>query len=141
MAELKINSSLLLKYIYPVGSIYMSVNATSPATFIGGTWERIQGRFLWGADSTITAGEEGGEQNHTLVEKEMPKHRHYGVFRRDNSWCILTEYDGGGSIGYKHGEGPVEKKAIDLMTEQAGGNAPHNNMPPYLSVYIWKRTK
>ena len=80
-------TSTLLSKIYPVGSIYMSTNSTSPATFIGGTWQRIQDRFLLAAGSTYTAGNTGGSSTtsytpsgsvgyHTLTTSEMPSHTH-----------------------------------------------------------------
>ena len=58
--------------VYPVGSIYMSVNSTSPATLFGGTWTQIQDTFLLAAGSTYAAGATGGEATHTLTENEMP---------------------------------------------------------------------
>ena len=66
----------LINAIYPVGSIYMSVNSTSPATLFGGTWQRIQDRFLLSAGSTYSAGATGGEATHTLTSGEMPSHKH-----------------------------------------------------------------
>ena len=66
----------LLNAIYPVGSIYMSVNSTSPATLFGGTWERIKDRFLLAAGDAYAAGGTGGEATHTLTEGEMPAHSH-----------------------------------------------------------------
>ena len=69
--------------IYPVGSIYMSVVDTSPATLFGGTWERLKSRFLLGAeDSGDTTGDPyivgstGGAATHTLTTDEMPSHNH-----------------------------------------------------------------
>lgn len=62
----------LLDIVYPVGSIYHSMNATSPADSVGGTWTKIK-TFLYGAD---TAKETGGEATHTLTVDEMPKHHH-----------------------------------------------------------------
>ena len=61
---------------YPVGSIYMSVNSTSPATLFGGTWEQIQDVFLLAAGSTYTAGDTGGSASHTLIVDELPSHVH-----------------------------------------------------------------
>lgn len=75
----------LLDIVYPVGSIYQSMNATSPADFIGGTWTKIK-TFLYGAD---TAQETGGEVTHTLTKEEMPKHNH----RTINQDCIFNAYD------------------------------------------------
>lgn len=66
----------LLNMIYPVGSIYMSVNSTSPASFLGGTWQRIQDRFLLAAGSTYTAGATGGSSSRTLTVDNMPAHTH-----------------------------------------------------------------
>ena len=51
--------------IYPVGSIYMSVNSTNPGSLFGGTWEQIEGKFLLACDSTYTAGSTGGNSSHT----------------------------------------------------------------------------
>ena len=64
-----------LDQIYPVGSIYMSVNAVSPSLLFGGTWEKLQDVFLLGANNT-NLGATGGEQTHTLSVNEMPKHTH-----------------------------------------------------------------
>ena len=58
---------------YPVGSIYMSANATNPGTLFGGTWSQIQGRFLLAADGSHAAGSTGGEATHTLTQAEMPQ--------------------------------------------------------------------
>ena len=75
----------LLDIVYPVGSIYQSMSATSPADFIGGTWTKIK-TFLYGAD---TAKETGGEATHILTIDEMPKHNH----RTINQNCIFNAYD------------------------------------------------
>lgn len=67
----------LLDIIYPIGSIYYAYGtATSPASTVGGTWSRINDRFLWftGTDSNI--GKTGGEMAHTLTLTEMPTHAH-----------------------------------------------------------------
>ena len=65
-----------LEYLYPVGSIYMNVNNTSPAVLFGGTWQKIEGQFLLGSSSNYTLGSTGGEATHTLTEAEMPSHNH-----------------------------------------------------------------
>lgn len=66
----------VLKLAYPVGSIYMSVNNTSPATLFGGTWEAIGGRFLIGKDSTYSAGSTGGSATKTIATANLPSHTH-----------------------------------------------------------------
>ena len=115
--------------LYPIGAVYISVNITSPASMFGGTWEQLKDVFLLGAGITYTAGSTGGEATHTLTESEMPKHRHgCGVSQSDSVDAVLgnnqakTQFDR--SYGY---------------TNYVGGNQPHNNMPPYLAVYMWKR--
>lgn len=134
---------------YPVGSIYLSVNDTDPATLFGGTWERIsQGRFLLGAGSNAAnstdywgsypagsmnfpAGETSGEARHTLTINEMPKHNHG-----------LDNYNTSGSATPFFTVQSQAKKGYggNIQTMYAGGSQPHNNMPPYLVVYMWKRT-
>lgn len=70
------SNSQIVNLIYPVGSIYMSVNSTNPGTLFGGTWEKLKDRFLLGAGDTYSLGATGGEANHTLTTDEMPSHSH-----------------------------------------------------------------
>lgn len=127
-------SSLILEAVYPVGSIYMSVNSTSPATLFGGTWEAIQGKFLLGAYGNIyKAGSTGGEAAHTLTESEMPNHKHSIWFPNDGG-------EQSAEIGYPDTGSKNTYYAEASKTSGTGGGAAHNNMPPYLAVYIWKRT-
>lgn len=133
-----IKKSALLDMIYPVGSIYMSANNTSPGTFFGGTWERIKGRFLLAADDTHAAGTTGGEAEHTLTVEEMPSHHHALSLRRTGLESSGFGLSAGGSFQDRiivDGANPTDK-----VSDDAGGGQPHNNMPPYLAVYVWKRT-
>lgn len=67
----------IIDLIYPVGSIYMSVESTDPATLIPGTtWVRIKDRFLMAAGDTYSAGDTGGAATHTMTTDEMPSHNH-----------------------------------------------------------------
>ena len=116
--------------IYPVGSIYMSANATSPETLFGGTWESIGGRFLLGADATYVAGSTGGEATHKLTVSEMPSHYH----------DIVTRTVAGDYQGHLATTGNTTSTIGNTRTEKSGDSQPHNNMPPYLAVYMWKRT-
>ena len=70
------NATLTFDKVYPVGSIYMSVNNTSPASLFGGTWEQLKDRFLLGCGDTYSNGATGGEASHVLTEEEMPSHEH-----------------------------------------------------------------
>ena len=120
--------------VYPIGSIYMSVNSDNPATLFGGTWEQLQNRFLLGAGSSYAAGSTGGEATHKLTVSEMPSHTHgvqgwrYGhSSKQDNT-----------ALAYERLPGDAASTSTPVLN--AGGSAAHNNMPPYLVVYIWKRT-
>lgn len=119
--------------IYPVGSIYMSVNNTSPATYFGGTWEQIKDTFLLSAGQTYTAGDTGGEASHTLSTNEIPSHRHAGL----NSDAYNISGASSAGAGFVLGNATYHSTSLIGYT---GGGLAHNNMPPYLVVYMWKRT-
>lgn len=122
----------VLKAVYPIGSIYMSVNAVPPSTLFGfGTWEQIEDTFLLAAGQSYTAGDTGGEAEHTLTIDEMPSHNHN-----------LRFYQSAGSIpaGWGVVDNVNQKSNWESgMVASAGNSQPHNNMPPYLAVYVWKR--
>lgn len=128
----------LLDYIYPVNSIYMSYSHNDPNTMFGGTWVRIENRFLWGCDADGNIGGTGGAKTHTLTDNEMPNHKHIGLYYRSNSTEVGL---GGGSATYKLGFTTAGGNAsADLETGSSGGGAAHNNMPPFIQVSIWRRT-
>ena len=116
---------------YPVGSIYLSVSGASPSTLFGGTWERIQDRFLLCAGTTYAAGSTGGEASHKLTVGEMPSHSH-GI---EVKYLNNSQYS-----GYVGSDDYQSRYGFTSTTMAAGGGAAHNNMPPYLAVYVWKRT-
>ena len=121
--------NLMWSKIYPIGSIYISAVSTSPSTLFGGSWERIKDTFLLAAGDKYSAGAKGGEATHTLTVSEMPSHYH-----NSQGWARLS----GGSNGNQ----ALLADGIDtnLHTLSTGGGQAHNNMPPYLAVYVWKRT-
>lgn len=155
-------SACLLK-IYPVGSIYMSIKDVDPSTFLGGTWERWgQGRVPVGVDvdasdppdtDFATAGKEGGEKQHTLTTSETPTHTHDISVKPDRSGYggsiyITTEQGSyvkylptanstNNRIGLEAGLGSPD--SVVLMSN-VGGGKPHNNLQPYITCYMWKRT-
>lgn len=156
----------LLDKTYPVGSIYMSVNSTEPSTLFGGTWERLKGRFLIGAgtnteintneeygnlghgDPDFKCGETGGEYRHQLNTTEMPEHNHdtndYALVVNKNAVRISTNM-GAQCLNGESATNIVPnikatKNEDGNRTGLTGGDGKHNNMPPYLAVYMWKRT-
>lgn len=125
----------LVDLIYPVGSIYLSAAAASPATWLGGVWEQIKGRFLLAADGTYGAGTTGGEAAHALSIDEMPKHNHGYEVRSP-----LNNQSGAVQHGFADYNNSNWWAGTWSYVTAAGGGQPHNNMPPYLAVYMWKRT-
>lgn len=128
------------KTIYPVGSIYISTSATfNPNTTWGGTWEQTaSGRCLIGANTTYPLGSIGGESTHTLTIEELPQHSHgiYGADSRSGSNTLQKPY-----FTYKD-QGQTTSYVSGIMgTELTGSGNAHNNMQPYLAVYMWKRTR
>jgi hypothetical protein len=136
----KLNKASIIDIIYPVGSIYMSVNNVSPQSFLGGTWQAIEDRFLLAAGSTYTAGSTGGEATHKLVANELPKiqgtlpHVSHGEHKLTGVFSL----DYGGASNYEGAYSSTSNNARYLMS--FGNDQAHNNMPPYLTVYMWKRT-
>ena len=123
---------------YPVGSYYISANDTSPAELFGGTWHRIESRFLWAAPASSTLGATAGEMTHTLTDSEIPSHRHDGLFYTGNNQTIgLNKSSIGYTLTYASNGGNGKN---EIYTGSTGGGSAHNNMPPYVNVAIWRRT-
>lgn len=168
----------LLALIYPIGSIYMSVNDTNPATFLGGTWVRWgQGRVPVGVnenDSDFeTPEKEGGEKKHQLTIDEMPNHRHLGQYTKTRTYTTHAQtptdppsqaievYQGTREVEvqynvvkdnvsttafYTSGSGATsdifysEKVTSTYGVADNGGDIAHNNLQPYITCFMWKRT-
>lgn len=161
----KLDADGLLDLIYPVGSIYMSMNATNPETLFGGKWEAIaQGRCLIGAGTgtdsrkeskTFAAGDTGGEYNHQLTVGELASHSHTGSTNSAGAHSHTTKigYNSASGSGYGKYMPPDSRvqRNDNLASNSAGnhshtvsinntgGNTPHNNIQPYISCHIWKR--
>ena len=144
----------LVDIFLPVGKVYISADPTSPAELFGGTWERLEDVFLLAAGAKHAAGSTGGEEKHTLTVGEMPSHGNHLMQGRmyqeladnasnDSSYRSNTLYlgknvfasTGNFNRGWKDWNGGEMYPAGTLK----GGGNPHNNMPPYLAVYTWKR--
>lgn len=132
ISGLENNLSAVYLKIYSVGCIYMSTNSTSPASLFGGTWEQLKDRFLLGAGDSYNSGDAGGEAEHTLIINEMPNHNHQEFlhFQSGGDASMYAYYS-----YYNYGGG----EAYSGITSSTGGGQAHNNMPPYLVVYMWKR--
>ena len=128
-----------LDAVYPVGSIYMSVKATNPGTLFGGTWAAIaQGRCLVGVNTSDndfkTPEKTGGEKTHKLTVAEMPSHNHTYVKLMDNG--ISSEHFG---IHYNIAA-EWGTKFVDSKVSSTGSSSSHNNLQPYFTCYMFKRT-
>ena len=120
---------------WPVGSIYMSMEATSPATLFGGTWKRVaNGRMLIGEDSaSYPAGSTGGEAAHVLTVNEIPNHSH----ELSRPPYTKAEWTGGYHV---YAQQSSTANWVTGRSGITGEGSPHNNMPPYIAVYMWQRT-
>ena len=136
---LQVGGKSLLDMVYPVGSIYLSVNAADPQTLFGGTWARLEDVFLLAAGAKHAAGNTGGEESHVLTEAEIAPHKHAMAYGPESSGAA-TGFSYGIAAGSATNEAGGRGYASNLGTFSAGGGQPHNNMPPYLAVYTWKRT-
>lgn len=150
---------------HPVGSIYTSTKPTDPHELFGGTWEPIQDTFLWCAGPEHAAGTTGGEETHKLTVEESPQHTHKvavftGGYEDGGDYYARYFFPDGRGAEYSTGNAKLWHFWKDGMNKTWGvnngetgtgdpaGNAlptgedqPHNNMPPYKSVYAWERVK
>lgn len=147
---------------WPVDSVYLSFSSTNPATIFGGTWMNIgQGRMIVGVDTLDTdwdvAGETGGAKTVTLSETQVPDHKHYpGTLDTGSAGGhshTLTRKAGIGTNtgmvrGNNVGEADATTSSDGGHTHSIGGqtgvtvgtnNQPHNNLPPYIAVFMWRR--
>lgn len=130
---------------YPVGSIYMSVNATSPAELFGGSWEQWgNGRVLTGVDTSQTefntVEKIGGEKTHTLSVNEMPSHNHRGYpYVSGSGQLALNGSSGGGNNFVAPIQWVTNNASQYLCIYAEGGSQAHNNLQPYITCYMWKR--
>ena len=135
---------------HPVGSLYMSENPTSPAELYGGTWERIEGKFIMGASDTYPVGSTGGEASHVLSQAELPniygsilmhtaaENKSSTLYTVDGAFAKSEMWPNGGWHKSPDPDG-TDAQSVRKIVFNVGENAPHNNIPPYYSMYIWRR--
>ena len=132
-AQLKKNNEDIFLNIYKIGDIYITTNSENPADRFGGQWEQIKGRFLLAADdSTYKIGTIGGEATHSLSINELPSHEHPYITVSSIQFDLNNYNMASGFNVQNEGTGIAYTNAV-------GGNQAHNNMPPYITVYVWKR--
>ncbi len=124
---------------HPVGSYYTSDKDTEPSKIFGfGTWERVKGVVLLGADEdSYPAGSEGGEAEHTLTVEEMPSHSHQ--YNRLPQMFANTDFSKDDQANFNSSVRASSNTEF-MQTWDTGGNQPHNNMMPYHAAYCWRRT-
>ena len=134
---------------FPVGTILMTTTNTNPSTYIGGTWTALEDVFLFAASTGHPAGETGGAEEVALTASQLPAHRHYTI--------NMAKAEAGVSPDYQHTIARYDRETTSWgdchyqlngnsndanggRTSPTGSGEAHDNMPPYLSVYTWKRT-
>lgn len=155
--------------VYPIGSIYMSVNSTNPSELFGGEWERIQDRFLLASGSAYANGSTGGSADAVVVKHNHTQNPHNHT---QNAHSHGTKYDGNSYVVKEKTSGASNKRvtavssgstyvdtssganfhnynATESITatnqqqtatnKEAGVDGTGKNLPPYLAVYMWKR--
>lgn len=128
---------------------WASDDPTSPASFIGGTWEQIKDCFILAAGDTYAAGSTGGEAKHSLTKLENGPHSHEVVALGNDKWYYKTSNPVGIKFQTQYHTlindisivGTADESAGYLATNSSGTGQPHNNMPPYTATYIWRRAE
>lgn len=155
--------------VYPIGSIYMSVNSTNPSELFGGEWERIQDRFLLASGTTYTNGSTGGSADAVVVKHNHTQNPHNHT---QNAHSHGTKYDGSLYVVKEKASGASNKRVTTVSSgstyvdtssganfhnynstesitatnqqqtatnKEAGVDGTGKNLPPYLAVYMWER--
>lgn len=144
--------SPLIDLIFRIGFVYQSTDPTSPATFYGGTWTAIRGKFLYAEDDTHAAGTTGGTETHSH-KYGMIIPDYYGVVSgaADDTGAGVIDYSVSGdeTTGTKTS---ISSRALQHITtttmvtgavgvkKSEGETESDSNMPPYEAIYMWVRT-
>ena len=129
----------IINTIFPVGSIFISVANTNPSTYLGGTWTAWgSGKVPVGVDTAQTefnsVEKTGGEKTHTLTTTEIPSHHHSYDKTTGGDFFITNEETLGSVIALKN------LTITSTNTGNTGSGGSHNNLQPYITCYMWKRT-
>jgi microcystin-dependent protein len=139
-----------------VGSYYTSEDPEDPGTIFGGTWIRVNGKVLVGVDEADpdfdTVNETGGEKEHQLTVAEMPAHNHGGatvaggVHAHNIQRTIASGGTAGAGLDFTSGRYTIAGGYVENSTSHThgissqGDDGAHNNLQPYITCYMWKRT-
>lgn len=130
--------SILFLLMHPKGALFVSNDPTSPAELYGGTWERIEGKFIMGASDTYPAGSTGGSATHRQTAKEVASHAHdigtnvSGTLMTVPQWKFYI-------TSVSQVTDPNGYKCYGMATNTTGDGEPMNILNPYYSAYIWRR--
>lgn len=148
--DVEVTKATLFNMVYPVGSIYMSANEVNPTALFGGTWEKIEDKFLLASSASLPLGTSGGNAEHTLTKDNIPE------YKLGDLPAVVpgshTNWDNGGVRGTTLGPISPEKPGTGTLASASagtqygysirsnGGGQAFDTMPPYLVVNMWKRT-
>jgi len=123
-------NNAFLDRVYPIDSVYISFSPNNPGTRLGGVWERCaNGRCLVGvgtSDRNFLAGETSGHSTHALTTAQMPAHNHGNP--------TVGQY-----LGTSSGSGNTFAGNGVVRLASNGGGEAHNNLQPYITVFMWRR--
>lgn len=119
-----------LDKVYPIGSIYLSVNGANPSTFLGGTWEKISDKFLVGAGGKYSATSSGGNELLMIAQDQTPWIK---INSEQQGWGLSNDTSQSGGLGFK------DRVAIARPTDGSQPQQYIKLIPPYFAVYMWKR--
>lgn len=142
-----------LEIMYPIGYIYLSTSATPPNSLFGGTWEQIKDVFLLSSGDNYVAGETGGSVSHNheygfqygayVGEVLLEGNSNAGVlnYSSDNTVSVASQQQEGSHSAVVNGSTTTASSSKNSTHYRTtGSTSTTNNMPPYLTVYMWKRT-
>jgi hypothetical protein len=136
-----INTPSLLAAIYPIGSIYMSVNNTNPSVLFGGTWEQVKDRFLLCAGDTYAGGATGGAATHTHGLSNGYGMMNFGAGVKATYAKLKTTPSWMDNYKVVTSSVATTTDSDNLRGMCLGGNSNSaSTLPPYIAVYVWKRT-
>lgn len=160
-ASLQVGGRSLLDLTYPIGAVYISMSPTSPGDIFGGTWKKLEDRFLLGASSNYGAGAAGGAATRTLTVENLPAHSHRvkgdtaatnvghnhtipnirtGQSGEYSAYAETWGYGTGSRDLYTDHTDITHIHRLDITSQTTGSGTAFSVMPPYLAVHMWRRT-